>query len=216
MANLYNQREVTDPQGFNPNVYNVPVNAKCGGFGKEIWYGSFIFIVPIFVHVSMRNALLREQNDINEAASLIDTQLQKRYDTLTKLVAQVKSYKEYEGSIMQEVTRLRSLIGQGSSTISNSREIESLNNSVFGRLMAISENYPELKASNAYEMLMRETTEIEREIAASRRLYNSKVNNFNQKLFIYPNSVAATSLGLSTAPLFAAAEEHKQDVKMDL
>ncbi|MFL1058689.1 LemA family protein, partial [Mycoplasmopsis synoviae] len=93
------------------------------------------------------------QNEINENASLIQIQLAKRADTLTKLVEQVRSYKDFEKETYTEVAKLRNLTSQPSA-VENGAEIERLNNSVFGRLMAVAENYTELKASSLYKDLM--------------------------------------------------------------
>ncbi|QGZ97669.1 LemA family protein [Mycoplasma sp. NEAQ87857] len=214
MANLYNQEEVKKPQGTNIEVDNTIVSAKCGTIGKVVWYASWILIIPMIINVVIKNKLMRMQNEVNQAASLIDTQLQKRYDTLNKLVKQVASYKEFEKSTYEQITKLRKLTDSGQTAL-NSAEIESLNSSVFGRLIAVAENYPDLKSSNLYQQLMEESTYIEREIAAARRLYNSKVQSFNSSLFTWPSNVIACAMCLTTLPYFQASTTAKQDVSMD-
>ncbi|SJZ52262.1 LemA family protein [Mycoplasmopsis verecunda] len=214
MANLFNNSEIKNPQGLEPVADNTPVKATASTGAKVMVYLSFLLIVPIFLYIIKRNNFLRTQNEINEKASLIDVQLQKRSDTLTKLVAQVKSYKIHEEKVFEDVARLRALTLSGN-TAANSNEIESLNNSIFGRLMAVGENYPELKADSMYMNLMDETAYIEREIASARRLYNSTVNAFNMSIMTFPANVVAENMGLSTASLFQASTKARLDVDMN-
>ncbi|MFV8413873.1 LemA family protein [Mycoplasma sp. Sp48II] len=214
MPNLFNNSEVKNPEGLEPVADNTPVVAKASTGAKVVVYASFILILPVIWYIVRRNKFLRMQNDINEAASGIDTQLQKRSDTLNKIVLQVKSYKIHEEKVFEDVAKLRSLTLAGN-TAANSQEIESLNNSIFGRLMAVGENYPELKADSLYKELMEETVYLERELAAARRLYNSKVNAFNMQIMTWPDNVVASNMQLSTAPLFQASTKARQDVDMN-
>ncbi|MFV8478144.1 LemA family protein [Mycoplasma sp. B6400] len=214
MSNLFNNSEVKNTEGLEPVADNIPVAAKASTGAKVVVYASFIFIIPVIWYIVRRNKFLRMQNEINEAASGIDTQLQKRSDTLNKIVLQVKSYKIHEEKVFEDVAKLRSLTLAGN-TAANSQEIESLNNSIFGRLMAVGENYPELKADSLYKELMEETVYLERELAAARRLYNSKVNAFNMQIMTWPDNVVSSNMKLSTAPLFQASTKARQDVDMN-
>ncbi|MFV8400971.1 LemA family protein [Mycoplasma sp. 005V] len=214
MSNLFNNSEVKNPQGLEPVADNTPVTATASLGGKIVIYASFILIIPLVWYIIRRNNFLRMQNDINEAASGIDTQLQKRSDTLNKIVAQVKSYKIHEEKVFEDVAKLRALTLSGN-TAANSQEIESLNNSIFGRLMAVGENYPELKADSLYKELMEETVYLEREIAAARRLYNSKANAFNMQIMTWPDNVVSSNMKLTTVPLFQASAKARLDVNMN-
>ncbi|WLP85842.1 LemA family protein [Mycoplasma seminis] len=214
MSNLFNNANVPAEEGFQPVADNTPKPAVASIGAKIAVYLSFILIIPIFIYISQRNKYLRMQNSINEKASLIDVQLQKRADTLNKLVLQVKSYKIHEEKVFEDVAKLRSLTLSGNAA-ANSAEIEALNNSIFGRLMAVAENYPELKADGLYRDLMEETTYLEREIAASRRLYNSEANMFNASIMVFPGNVPASSMGLHSVPLFQANAKARADVDMN-
>ncbi|MFV8470469.1 LemA family protein [Mycoplasma sp. AA7A] len=214
MSNLFNNSELKNPEGLEPVADNTEVAAKASTPAKVVVYASFIFIIPVIWYIVRRNKFLRMQNEINEAASGIDTQLQKRSDTLNKIVLQVKSYKIHEEKVFEDVAKLRSLTLAGN-TAANSEEIESLNNSIFGRLMAVGENYPELKADGLYKELMEETVYLEREIAAARRLYNSKANAFNMQIMTWPDNVVSSNMKLSTVPLFQASAKARKDVDMN-
>lgn len=214
MSNLFDPRAAQSSEGFSPNVDNSVKPAHVTKPQNVLWFALYIFIAPAIFDMVFRNQFNRMQNEINENASLIQIQLAKRADTLTKLVEQVRSYKDFEKETYAEVAKLRNLTSQ-TSAVENGAEIERLNNSVFGRLMAVAENYPELKASSLYKDLMENTAYLEREIAASRRLYNSKVTEFNKLLFTFPRNSVASRMKLTTFPLFAASEKQLADVSMD-
>jgi LemA protein len=128
----------------------------------------------------MRNNFMRKQTRINELASGIDVQLKKRRDTLTKLLDATKGYMKYEKSLLTDVTKIRKM----NITPKNRNEAGGVLDSAFGRLLAVAENYPDLKANNSVIELMDQAAYIEREVSASRRLYNSEVRSFNTSLFI--------------------------------
>ncbi|WP_324673314.1 LemA family protein [Mycoplasma sp. 888] len=215
MANLYSHNEEQNQKGFEPTASNAEILAKASTGLKIFMY--ILMSLPLglgwFWYFAKKNELNRMQNNINNSASSIDVQLQKRNDTLVKLVQQVKSFKIHEVEVFENVTKMRSLVSSGR-TLENSEELDKLNQSVFGRLMAISENYPELKSSALYTELMDETTYIEREIAAARRNYNSQANMFNRMLFEIPSNIVAANMGLSTVRLFQASSQARKDVDM--
>lgn len=214
MANLYNNRENKNSEGFNPYVDNTERSAKSSTAATIIfWIVGLIIFSGIYFLVK-RNSYLRQQNHINEAASTIDVQLAKRSDTLVKLFDVVQSHKQFEKDTFSEIARLRTFRSSTNLTSSQRSELEGLNSSVFGRLMAVSENYPELKASQSYKELTEQIIYLEREIAAARRLYNSSVTQFNSSIFTWPGSVIAAALKLSTFALFAASSRQREDVSM--
>ncbi|VEU70244.1 LemA family protein [Mycoplasmopsis glycophila] len=215
MSNLFDPTYQANQERaeFNPNADNRPKSPSVSPVLKTLFWISCILILPLIYYIVKKNTFLKMQNSINDAASGVDVQLAKRADTLTKLADQVKSYKKHEASVFEEVAQYRSLLNSGN-TIQNSAQIEALNTSILGRLMAIYENYPELKASVLYQELMDQTTYIEREIAATRRLYNSKVTRFNTEIFMFPASIVASSMHLSTMPLYVASSKQRQDVSM--
>ncbi|AMD81270.1 hypothetical protein MCANPG14_01233 [Mycoplasmopsis canis PG 14] len=214
MANLYNNRENQNPEGFNPFVDNTQINVKTSVLTTVVfWIFGLIIFSGIYFLVK-RNKFLRSQNYINEAASSIDVQLAKRSDTLIKLYDVVKSHKEFEKETFSEIAKLRTMQMSGNYSNAQRQELEQLNSSVLGRLIAVSENYPELKSSESYKNLMEQIVYLEREIAAARRLYNSNVTAFNSEIFTLPASVVASSMHLSTFPLFQASNKQREYVSM--
>ena len=211
MANLINPSNNENKEGFNPNVDNSVKNATVSSGGKIAWYLTFILIIPIIIHIVMRNNLFTAQNRVNELASGIDVQLKKRRDTLVKLMDATKSYVKYEKSVLTDITKLRTM-GVNNS---NREEFNEVMNKQFAAVNAVFENYPDLKTDKLVQETMESASYLEREIGAARRLYNSEVRRFNQSLFTWPSNVVSASMHLTTLPFFAASETDRQDVSLN-
>ena len=165
-------------QTINPiNADNTIRFAEVSFYGKLFWYLSFIFIIPIILHIVFGNSFRRSMVQINETASGIDVQLQKRRDTLIKLVDATKSGMKYERETLLAVTKLRNY------NQADRQQNMQLLDKIAPNILAVAENYPNLKAEALIQDLMDKAAYIEKEIAAARRLYNSNVTIFNQKVF---------------------------------
>ena len=209
MGNLVNT-ENSDNKDFSPNVDNSIRKSNSSTLGKVVWYSLFLLIIPIIIHVVMRNNLNRSQIKINELASGIDIQLKKRRDTLVKLFDATKSYIKYEKSILTDITKLRKSTFDSSKIDSNSSKLDNLS----GKIMAVAERYPDLNSHKNVLETMEQASYLEREIAASRRLYNSEVSSFNSKLFTWPTNVIASGMNLNTFKMFKASDSDKEDVNL--
>lgn len=164
-----------------------------------------------FYKITKRNTLRSWQIDINNAASGIEVQLNKRFDTLTKLVDTVKSQMKFDKEVLENIAAYRSSGNKASVAEKN----EMLSN-VQRSINIAFEAYPQIGADASVRTLMNESIMIEKEIAASRRLYNDQVTRFNRIIYTFPTCVVAEKDGLAGIPLFAAEESKKQDVKMNL
>lgn len=211
MGNLINTSNNYNTRGFNPRVDNSIKKANVSIFAKLIWYFSFILIIPILIHISIRNNFFNLQTKINSLSSGIDVQLKKRRDTLIKLLDSTKGFMKHEKSLFIETTKLRKM----EITPEKRTEVSDRTDSVFSKLIAVHENYPELKSNEHVNNLMEQITYLEREISAIRRLYNSDVQKINSKLFMFPSSVVATEMQLYTFPYFEAKAEDKKDVEIN-
>ncbi|CRH25471.1 LemA family [Chlamydia trachomatis] len=139
--------------------------------------------------------------------------LAKRKDTLIKLFEQTKAYLKFENDTYTKVAELRS----GKTTknnINESNKEQILMNSIARDINIAYEQYPNLKANSIIVDLISASQYIENEIAASRRLYNMDVTQFNQSIMLYPAVVKAEKMKLYTLPLFVASEEQKKGVDM--
>ena len=206
MPNLINPNE-NNASPFQPQVDNINKEANVSDLSKILWYISFLLLVPLIVHIVIRNKLLRNQLNINNSASLIDVQFQKRRDTLIKLVDATKSYVKYEKSLLKELTEIRK------TTFENGKGYDQLN-SLSGKIFAVAENYPELKADSLAKETMQQAAYLEAEIAAARRLYNSEVTAFNSQLFTLPSNIISSTMKLTTIPLFKISKDEIKDVKL--
>ncbi|WP_391591520.1 LemA family protein [[Mycoplasma] cavipharyngis] len=211
MSNLVNVNQERTEAGFSPTPDNRIQNAQAPGGLRVLLYFSFLLIIPaiiyLFFSVSAGNRLRQMQIQVNEVTAQIDVQLNNRRSTLVKFVEATKSYVQYEKSILTEVTKLRQTNLRASSV-----DAENEMNSLFSRIFAVSENYPQLQSITAVQELMKTSYYLEQELAAARRLYNIQVRQFNALIFTFPYSLIAENMNLTTFPYFAASIEAKQDV----
>lgn len=208
---IYNESSKPNSEGHNSQVSNDKINAK-----KDlIWIIVLLYIFTIGLFgvyfIITKNNLNSKQVKINECASSIDVQLAKRRDTLVKLLDTTKSMCNYEASLLKDITKLRASIIDNE----NRADINETTNSAFARLLAVSENYPDIKASEAFKGLMNAADYSEREIAAARRTYNGAVSSFNMDIVTWPMSYIASKNNMHTIKMFAASEEQKEDVNLN-
>ena len=178
-------------------------------------YGLIVVLVIVVILVlwiiSVSNSLNKSIVKIDEANSGIDVALTKRYDTLTKMIDVVKSYAKHEKETIFEVINLRQ-------NMTTNEKVEANNkiNSNLEKIYALAENYPELKSSENYNTLQKSIADAEEHLQAARRMFNSNVSIYNQKLVSFPSSLIANMKGLTKKDFFEAEEIKKEDIKIDL
>ncbi len=181
-----------------------------------VFIGIAVIAVALVVFgISVYNMLIQLRMNVREASADIETLLKKRFDMVPNLVNTVKGYAKHEESIFTKVAELRSRIGEASG---NMAELSQLNNemtSTLKTLFAVAENYPELKANAGFLQLQQQLSDLETEIQKSRRYYNATVGDYNMKIQIFPNVIVASLLKFTPAEFFAAAEEEKQNVRVE-
>ena len=174
-----------------------------------------IVVALIGAFISIYNGLVKAQQKVKNAWSQIEVQLQKRFDLVPNLVETVKGYAKHEKEVLDKVTELRS---SWASAKTNSEKVE-VENQFAGALktiMAVAENYPELKANANFMELQGQLKEIEEKIAFSRAFYNDAVTMFNTKIHVFPNNIVAGMLGYKEESLFKVDnEEAKKSVKVE-
>jgi LemA protein len=162
-----------------------------------------VIVLCILTLVVSYNGLVRLRNKVREAWSGIDVQLERRHDLIPNLVTTVQAYAAHERAVFDEVARARSAAQAASGPVA-AGEAETALGAAIGRVIAVSERYPELQASANFLQLQRELTETEDEIAASRRIYNGNVQIYNTRIESFPTALWAGSLGFGRADLFEA------------
>lgn len=151
----------------------------------------FVILIIIFSScVSTYNKMIKYRNSVEESLKLIDIHLKLRFDLIPNLVECVKGYCKHEEKVFNTLIELRK---KGISANSEEEKLEIANQTLpnIRHVLAISENYPDLKADALFRSLMDELVIIEDKIAASRRFYDSNVNEYNTLIQTFPNSIIA-------------------------
>ena len=172
---------------------------------------TFINLVILLFVVISRNMMVRYKNKVKEALALVDIQLKQRFDLIPNLVNVVKGYAAHEKEVLTEVTKLRNLALK---TTDEKEKIDLANKAVplMKTLIAVSENYPELKASKVFQNLMEELVYIEDKIVAARRIYDSNVNLYNTKVEVFPDNLVASAFGFEKEELFRIEANEKINI----
>src|SRR4051794_4641004 len=152
-------------------------------------------------YVLIRNSMVGSRNRVDEAWSGIDVQLKRRHDLIPNLVEAVKGYATHERETFEKVTQARAAAMQASGPAQASAA-EGMLSQALGGLRVVAEQYPELRATENFQQLTRNLSELEDEIQASRRIYNSNVQAYNTKIQVFPNSVVANSGGFTAREFF--------------
>jgi LemA protein len=152
--------------------------------------------------VATYNGLVRRKNVVAEAWSGIDAQLKRRADLIPNLVESVKGYAAHEKTTFDELARLRS--AGATQDVAQRAQSEQAITAAIGRVMAVAENYPELKASANFQQLQGELSNIEDQIQLARRYYNGAVRDFNVMIEQFPSNVIANFGTFTPAPFFQA------------
>lgn len=177
-------------------------------------YIAIIVIAVILLWiVAVYNSLIRSRNRTKEAWSDIDVQLKRRYDLIPNLVEAVKGYATHEKELFEKVTQARTA-AISAKGMKEKAQAENALSDTLKTLFAVSENYPDLKASANFLELQRELTDTENKIQAARRFYNSNVMDLNTKIESFPVNIMAKTFGFKQAELFQAAEGEKEPVQV--
>lgn len=160
------------------------------------------------------NGLVSSQVTVDEKWGNVQTAYQLRADKIPNLVAIVKDYSDYEGSVLTEVTQARAAVGSSK----NAAELQKAGvemDSAIARLLAVAENYPNLKANENYLSLQDELAGTENRIKTERDIFNGAVKEYNIKVRSFPTSIVAGMFGFSQKEMFqaTAGTENAPNVK---
>jgi LemA protein len=156
--------------------------------------------------VSIFNGLVRRKTMVAEAWSGIDVQLKRRSDLIPNLVETVKGYASHERETFDDLARLRSA-SQSQGDIAQRAQTETAITAAIGKVMAVAEAYPELKASANFQELQKDLSDIEDQIQLARRYYNGTVRELNVMIEQFPSDVVANLGGFKPAPFFQIEDE---------
>jgi len=166
-----------------------------------------IVLIPLIFFYSWYAGIISRRNAAQSALSSIDVQLRKRYDLLPNILKLAQNFMNHEKDLMSRLTELRSNLEQPYSKddpeavkdrLSKAEEM----NVGMGRLFAVAENYPELRSSDTITQAQNTFEEVEANIAAARRFYNSAVNQLNNSVQIFPGNIIAGMAGVKAMPFY--------------
>jgi len=169
-----------------------------------------LVVLLVLIFIGVNNSMIGERNRCDEAWSGIDVQLKRRHDLVPNLVETVKGYATHERETFQKVTEARAeaMKAQGPA---QAGAAEGQLSAMLGDLRAIAENYPELRATENFQQLSRELTELEDEIQAARRIYNSNVQSYNTKIQVFPNSIVASTRNFEEREFFEITDAAERE-----
>jgi LemA protein len=169
------------------------------------WFIGFIAIALLAFVVITFNELIVARNGVRKTWSDIDVQLQRRHDLVPQLVAVVKGYADHERGTLSAVAELRSR-AQTSASIAERGSVESELTTQLTRLLALQENYPDLKASENFLQLQRELVDVEDRVQAARGTYNDAVLSYNTQIQNFPELLLARLFGFRASEFFQAQD----------
>lgn len=175
---------------------------------------AIIVLLVIYVFITY-NGLIKSKNYVKEAFSTMDVYLKKRWNLIPNIVEVVKGYAKYEQETLSKVTELRTN-AYDSLAVDKKISINEQITTGISKIIAISENYPELKANESFIQLSNELINVEKDIENSRKYYNGTVRNYNNKIQMFPSNIIASLFGFKEEKMFEANSEEKNNVKVDL
>ncbi|HEY9625200.1 MAG TPA: LemA family protein [Crinalium sp.] len=169
-------------------------------------------VLLALIIAALYNSLVGKKNQVDNAFGSIDVQLKKRCDLIPNLIATVQNYMQFEQKTLVEVTRLRSQVVSGRVTGDQRIDVENQISRALGNIMVAVESYPELKANQNFMHLQASLNEIEEQISAARRFYNTAVTDYNNAVEMFPTNIMAGQMGYRTKKVFEATEQERRPV----
>lgn len=162
------------------------------------------------------NKLVKARLRVKNSWSQIDVQLRRRFDLIPNLVETAKGYAKHESGIFEEFAKARQVYQQASTAgdVKAAAQADTMLSNTLSRLIAVSEQYPELKADAHFSKIMGELSETEDKIAYARQFYNDVVTTYNTKREVFPSSIIAGMFNFQEAQLYEAEEAAREAVKV--
>lgn len=180
-----------------------------------IWILLGIIVVLIIAVIAMYNGLVSSRIRVDNAWSQIDVQLQRRFDLIPNFVETVKGYATHEKETFEKITSLRTSWASAN-TVTEKANLDNQLSDALKTIMAVSENYPDLKANQNFSELSEELRNTENKISFSRQFYNDTVTRYNEKLQVFPSNIIAGMFNFTPRDLFKTEnEEVRKNVKVD-
>jgi LemA protein len=160
-----------------------------------------IVVIAVLYYIGKRNSIIASRNRVDESWSGIDVQLKRRHDLVPNLVETVKGYAAHESQVFEKATKARAE-AMSARSVGDTAKAEQKLTGALTDLRAVAENYPTLRATENFQQLSRNLSELEDEIQASRRIYNSNVQSYNTSIQQFPGSIIANQGGFTAREYF--------------
>ena len=168
-----------------------------------------VVILLVVIYISIRNGMIGSRNRVDEAWSGIDVQLKRRHDLVPNLVETVKGYASHERATFEEVTKARTAAQQAQG-VQQQAEAENALTAAIGRLFAVAEAYPQLRATENFQQLQSQLEDTEQKIAVSRQVYNDTVLTYNNATQTVPSNVIAGLFNFEPREFFEIEEPARE------
>lgn len=162
----------------------------------------------IFALITLYNRLVALKQNRNNAYADIDVQLKQRFDLIPNLVETVKGYAAHESGVFEKVTQMRARVSDANSQTERLQAEQALGKAMVN-VLAVAENYPDLKADQNFQRLMAELSDIENKIAAARRFFNSATSEYNTSIEQFPANLIADRFGFKQEEFFEVDEAER-------
>ena len=177
-----------------------------------------IIVIVVIILIALfftYNSFIRLNNKVKESFATMDVYLKKRWDLIPNIVETVKGYAKHEEDTFTEVINMRNSVYDNMTDDEKIKTNEKLSSDIC-KIMALVEAYPDLKASESFKDLSKQLSQIEEDIANSRKYYNATVRDFNNKVEMFPSNIIAKIFGYKSKNMFEANEEERQTVRVSL
>ena len=168
-----------------------------------------VIVVLVLYLIAAYNGLVRLRNRVREGWAQIDVQLKRRYDLIPNLIETVKGYASHERETLEQVVQARQQ-GIDAKGVGEQAQAENMITAALGRLFALSEAYPDLKANQNFLALQEELTSTENKIAFSRQAYNDQVLFYNNKIQMFPSNIVAGMFSFKESEFFELEDDSER------
>lgn len=174
------------------------------------WIAIAVVAVVAVWLVSAYNGFIKIRNQAEEAFSTMDVYLKKRYDLIPNFVETVKGYAKHESETLEKVIAARNMAAS-SATSEERIKNDGVLTGALKSLFAVAESYPDLKANANFAALQKELSDIEDEIANSRKYYNGVIKMYNTKVELFPGNIVAGIFGFKRKPLYEVSDASERE-----
>jgi LemA protein len=174
----------------------------------------FVIVGSIGYFLSLYNGLVETKNNVGRSWANVDVLLKQRHDEIPKLVKTCEAYMQHERAVFDKLSEARATV-QSAKSVAQRAEAEGQVGRALGGILAVAENYPDLKADQGFRSLQQRISELENQIADRREFYNDVVTLFNTRLEQIPDSWVAQGMNLTPAELYKVTEQDREDPRIE-